>query len=253
MIAAPLTLPRRETKPRASGLTMVIDSGLATDYFLDVMRSHGELVDLVKFGWATALVTKDIEQKMTVARECGVEYFLGGTLFEKFISQDRFEDFRRLCRRLSCRYVEVSNGTIDLSNTEKAAYVRKLADEFTVLSEVGYKDPNRSELLAAPRWVEFIEEDIDAGATLVVTESRESGHSGTCLADGRLRVGLIEELISRIDPKRLLFEAPTTPLQAHFVSRVGPDVNLGNIPPHDVVSLETIRLGLRADTLLLVN
>jgi phosphosulfolactate synthase len=144
----------------------------------------------------------------------------------------------------------VSNGAISLTNTEKASYIRKLADDFTVISEVGFKDPGRSANLPASAWIDCIGEDLAAGASLTTLEARESGRSGICRADGTLRSGLIEEVLAAgIGQEQLLFETPTTALQAHFITRLGPDVNLGNIPSTGVLSLETLRLGLRADTL----
>jgi phosphosulfolactate synthase len=155
-----------------------------------------------------------------------------------------------MCETYSCQFLEVSNGTIDLSNHEKAGYIRKLSDEFQVISEVGFKDAERSENLPPSRWIECIREDLDAGACLVTLESRESGRSGICRPNGELRFGLIEELLScGIDDEVLLFEAPSTELQNFFVKRIGPNVNLGNVAATAVLGLETIRLGLRADTL----
>jgi len=180
----------------------------------------------------------------------GIGFYFGGTLFEKFLLQGRFEDFRKFCRTWSCRHVEVSNGTIALSNSEKASYVRKLADEFSVISEVGFKDPVRSEQLPPSKWIEYINEDLEAGASLVTLEARESGKSGICRPDGALRFGLIEDVLAcGLNQEHLLFEAPTTALQAHFVTRIGSNVNLGNVPASGVIGVETLRLGLRADTL----
>jgi phosphosulfolactate synthase len=251
MHATALQLPQRATKPRRAGLTMVVDGGLPLGTLRDLVASAGEYVDFVKFGWGTAVVSGELEDKMALLRGAGIEYYFGGTLFEKHVLQGRFEEFRQLCHRHSCRYVEVSNGTIDLSNAEKAGYVRKLAGELSVISEVGFKDATRSERLSPKGWIEYIREDLDAGADLVTLESRESGQSGICRPDGRLRVGLIEELLGEDLPvERLLYEAPTVALQSYFVKRVGSDVNLGNVPPAGVIALETLRLGLRADTLL---
>jgi phosphosulfolactate synthase len=245
-----LHLPSRTEKPRRTGLTMVIDGGLPAGQFTDVVWSGADYIDLVKFGWGTAVVTPNLDAKIDILQSHDIGFYFGGTLFEKFVLQGRFDDFRKFCHRWDCRHVEVSNGTIALSNTEKASYVRKLADEFTVISEVGFKDPTRSGQLPPSQWVEYIEEDLEAGASMVTLEARESGKSGICRADGELRFGLIEDVLaSGLSEENLLFEAPTTALQAHFVSRIGPEVNLGNVPASGVIALETLRLGLRADTL----
>ena len=191
-----LQLPPRTSKPRTKGLTMMVDGGLPTRQFQDIVESGAEFLDFVKFGWGTAIVTTDLQRKIDVLADAGVDYYFGGTLFEKFVLQDRFDDFRDLCERSGCQYVEVSNGTIDLSHIEKAGYVRKLAAEFNVVSEVGFKDSERSERLAPNRWIECIHEDLEAGAFLVTLESRESGKSGICRPNGELRFGLIEEILA---------------------------------------------------------
>ena len=245
-----LELPTRAVKPRVKGLTMMVDGGLPTHGFEDIVESGADYLDFVKFGWGTAIVTNDLRRKIDILDAAGVDYYFGGTLFEKYLLQGRLEDFRKFCHSWSCRYVEVSNGTITLSNAEKATYVRKLADEFTVISEVGFKDPDRSEQLPPSKWVEYIKEDLAAGASLVTLEARESGKSGICRPDGALRFGLIEDILSSgISQESLVIEAPTTALQAHFVTRMGSNVNLGNVPAQGVIGLETLRLGLRADTL----
>jgi len=245
-----LQLPQRASKPRADGLTMMVDGGLPTRQFQDVVESGAEFLDFVKFGWGTAIVTTDLQRKIDVLKDVGVDFYFGGTLFEKFLLQNRYDDFRDLCLSYGCQYVEVSNGTIDLPHIEKAGYVRKLSGDFNVVSEVGFKDSERSELLAPDRWIECIHEDLEAGAFLVTLEARESGSSGICRPNGELRFGLIEEILdSDVNPSQLLFEAPSTQLQCYFVRRIGSDANLGNIPSTALLGLETIRLGLRADTL----
>lgn len=244
-----LSLPVRPAKPRTTGITMVVDGGLPLGSLRDLVASAGEYVDFVKFGWGTAVVSGELGDKIELLRSTSIDFYFGGTLFEKHVLQGRFDEFRALCHEWSCRYVEVSNGSIDLPNLEKSGYVRKLAGEFTVISEVGFKDAGRSDRLSPSRWIEYAEDDLAAGAQLVTLEARESATSGICHADGQLRVGLVEELVSRLPVERLLFETPTTQLQAHMVRRVGPNVNLGNVAPDGVLALETLRLGLRADTL----
>ena len=230
---------------------MIIDSGMPLGLFTDVIESHGAYVDFVKFGWGTSAVTSGFSRKLAVLHDAGIDYYLGGTLFEKYVLQDRFDEYRSLCSGYGCRYVEVSNGTIDLANNDKADYVKRLSDDFHVISEVGFKDSSRSDTMAPHTWIRDIQSDIDAGAVLVTLETREAGRGGICRSNGELRYGLIEEILdSAVDNEKLLFEAPSTELQAYFVRRVGPDANLGNIAVTDIIPLETIRLGLRSETLL---
>jgi len=246
-----LDLPNRTEKPRQVGLTMVIDRGTPFHYFADVVESGSDYIDFVKFGWGTSVVSKFLHEKISVVRNAGVDFYFGGTLFEKYVLQDRFNEFREMCEHYDCHIVEVSNGTIDLYDKKKSEYVAELAKDFKVISEVGSKNQLKSENMAPNKWIKYISDDLDAGATLVTLETREGGRSGMCRPNGELRIGLVEEIVtSGLDVDRLLFEAPSTELQSYFVKRVGPNVNLGNILAADVVGLETIRLGLRSETLM---
>ncbi len=230
---------------------MVIDSGMPSRLLEDAIDSASAYIDVVKFGWGTALVTNDLERKIDCLRSHGIQYCFGGTLFEKFVMQDRFESFLAFCHRFNCDLVEVSNGTIPMSNTAKAAFVGRCARDFTVVSEVGFKDARRSDALDSRAWIKAINEDLEAGASLVITEARDNGRSGLCAGDGELRADLVTDILSSgIDPDRLLFEAPTKALQVEFITRVGANVNLGNIAPSDVLAVETLRLGLRSDTFM---
>jgi phosphosulfolactate synthase len=250
MIETALTLPVRAAKPRTAGLTMVIDGGVPLGLFTDQIELGAEYIDYVKFGWGTSLVTNCLRQKIDVLNRHGIGFYFGGTLFEKFALQGQFEDFRRFCQSYGATHVEASNGTIDMSNSEKAGYIRKLAGDFEVVSEVGFKDSGKSEMQPPSEWIAAIAEDIDAGASLVTLEARESGSSGICRPDGELRYGLLEDILhGGVSVDKLLIEAPNTELQAHLITRIGPDVNLGNIPAAGVIGLETLRLGLRSDTL----
>jgi len=244
------SLPERTEKPRRTGLTIVIDRGLPTGYFQDMIRSYGELIDLIKLGWGTALSTPDLREKVRFAHSHKVPVFFGGTFFEKALLQGELENYKQLCREVSIRYVEISNGSIALSNREKAEYISRLAAEFIVLREVGYKDQQRSQELAPKSWVEFIRQDFEAGATEVIMEARESGKSGICRDNGELRYGLISEVLnSGVSADDLVFEAPNKDLQVYFIRKLGPNANFANIAADDVISLETLRLGLRSDTL----
>lgn len=241
-----LKLPQRTTKPRQSGITHVLDSGLSVAGVDGMLEVAGESVDLVKLGWGTAVVTGNLEAKLARYKEAGIPVMFGGTLTELAIAQDRLDALVARVHELGLEHIEISDGTINIDHDRKLELISTLAKEFTVLSEVGSKDDTR--IMAPYRWVEQIESELEAGAWKVIAEARESGRTGIFRHDGEVRMGLIDEILHAIDAERVLFEAPLKDQQVWFVRRVGPDVNLGNISPEETLSLETIRVGLRADT-----
>jgi phosphosulfolactate synthase len=241
-----LDLPPRSAKPREQGLTHVLDRGLSVAEVEGMIEVAGDFVDFVKLGWGSALATGNLEAKLDRYRAHDIPVVLGGTLTEIALAQGRLEGLVDYVRALGLRHVEVSDGTIELDHTDKLELIERLAQEFTVFSEVGSKDD--AKIMAPYRWVEQIETELQAGAWKVIAEARESGTAGIFRADGEVRMGLIDEIAHEVDPARLLFEAPRKEQQVWFIERFGAEVNLGNIPPADVLSLETLRLGLRSDT-----
>jgi phosphosulfolactate synthase len=230
---------------RNGGLTHVIDKGLGPRAWEDVLETSGDYIDIVKLGWGTSYVTPNLTRKLEVLREKRV--VIGGTFFEAVWTQGKVDDYKRWLGELGLTHVEVSDGVIDLPREEKLAFIEDLAREFTVLSEVGSKD---ADVVYAPyQWVEWIKEELDAGAWKVITEARESGTAGIFHKSGDMRTGLIDEIVHDVALDNLMFEAPTKGAQAWFIRKFGPGVHLGNIPPEEVIPLETLRRGLRADTL----
>jgi phosphosulfolactate synthase len=224
----------------------VIDRGLSLAEVDGLLEVAGACVDVVKLGWGTALVSANLEPKLERYAAHGIPVMLGGTLTELAIRQGRMEGLIDWLRELGLRHVEISDGTIALDSDYKRGLIERLSKEFVVLAEVGNKD---ADFIMAPYvWVEQIERDLDAGAWKVITEARESGTAGIYRADGEPRTGLIDEIAHAVDPERLIFEAPLRPQQVWLLKRFGTECNLGNIAPDDVLSLETLRLGLRSDT-----
>jgi phosphosulfolactate synthase len=246
-VAGFLDLPERSVKPRQRGLTHVLDKGLSTAEVDGLMEVAGDAVDIVKLGWGTALVTGNLAAKLARYRAHGVPVVLGGTLTEIALRDGRLDGLIAWCKELGIEHVEVSDGTIELENERKREVIAQLAREFTVFSEVGSKDDER--IMAPYRWVEEIQAELGAGAWKVIAEARESGTAGIFRPDGEVRMGLIDEIAHAIDPEHLIFEAPQRAQQVWFIRRFGSEVNLGNIAPEDVLSLETLRLGLRSDTM----
>jgi phosphosulfolactate synthase len=242
-----LSLPHRSAKPREDGLTHVLDKGLGLRQVEDLLATASDYIDIVKFGWGTGYLTQNLEAKIEAYRAAGIPTCFGGTLLELAILQGRFDEFRREIRRLGMTHVELSTGIIELAPEERQRHIRALARDFVVLSEVGSKDAQH--IIPPYRWVQQVEGDLEAGSWRVICEARESGTVGIYHSNGEVKAGLIEEIVDRVDPSRLLFEAPQKPQQAWLVQKFGSNVNLGNIPTTDVIALETIRLGLRADTM----
>lgn len=241
-----LDLPPRPRKPRERGITHVIDRGLSIAALDGLIETIGESVDIVKLGWGTALVTANLREKIARYEEHGIPVVLGGTLTELAIRQKRVREMGRWLHELGLRHVEISDGTIDLEPGVKRELISSLAKEFTVLSEVGSKD---AETIMAPYvWVEQMEAELEAGAWKVIAEGRESGTAGIARPDGEIRMGLVDEITHAIDPERIIFDAPQHSQQVWFLQHIGGDANLGNIAADDVLSLETLRLGLRSDT-----
>jgi len=241
-----LELPARTPKPRERGLTHVLDRGLSLVEVDGLIEVAGGSVDIVKLGWGTAVVSGNLIAKLARYAEHGIPVMLGGTLTEVALRQGRVEGLIAWLRELGLRHVEISDGTISLTPTAKRELITRLAGEFVVLSEVGSKDIDM--IMAPYRWVEEIEAELEAGAWKVIAEAREAGNAGIYRADGEVRMGLIDEIAHAVDPDRLIFEAPRKQQQVFFLHRFGSNCNLGNIAPGDVLSLETLRLGLRSDT-----
>ena len=245
----------RVSKPRDKGLTIIIDNGLPFKLYEDYIFSYSEYIDYIKFGWGSSLLTKFINKKISLAKEFNIKCFLGGSFFEKAVINDKFSSFIKYVKNDLClESIEISNGTIDINNKKKCIYIKQLSGEFNVFSEVGYKDEEKSLNLYPKQWIEFIEEDLKAGSKYVIAESRETGNSGICRSDGQLRYGLVKEICdSKINQSNLVWEAPNKDIQVNLINNVGVNVNLANISFADIIPLESLREGLRSDTLLRVN
>jgi phosphosulfolactate synthase len=227
------------------GLTHVLDKGLGPRAWEDVLETSGLYIDVVKLGWGTAFVTANLRKKLDVLREKRV--VVGGTFFEAVWATGQLERYKQWLADLGLDHVEISDGAVEIPREQKLELIVDLARDFTVLSEVGSKDSSVE--FSSDEWTQWLREELDAGAWKVITEAREGASSGIFTSDGAMRTELVEEIGSAVDLDDVIFEAPTKAAQAWFVKRFGPTVNLGNIPPEEAIPLETLRRGLRADTL----
>ncbi len=242
-----LGLAARPAKPRETGVTHVMDKGLTRAAIEGLFETAGGYVDIVKLGWGTSYVTQNLRAKLDLYRSLGVPVVCGGTLLEVAEARGRMDHYRRWLDQHGFGCVEVSDGTIEMPRERKLELIELFSRDFRVLSEVGSKDGEQ--IFAPYQWVQWIREELAAGSWKVITEARESGTAGIFRGTGEVRSGLIDEIAHELDVARLLFEAPQKSQQAWFITHFGPGVNLGNIPPEEVIPLETLRLGLRSDTM----
>jgi len=239
-------IPERNPKPRAHGITMVMDKGLSIDEAKNFMSGAHPHVDIVKLGFGTSYVTPDLRKKLEVYRSYDIPVYFGGTLFEAFLIRNQFEDYINVCKEFGIYYIEVSDGSITIPHTEKCGYIEKLTKYGTVLSEVGSKDA--AHIIPPYKWIELMKAELLAGATYVIAEAREAGNVGIYRGSGEVREGLVQEILTQIPEEKIIWEAPQKAQQLYFIELIGCNVNLGNIAPSEMIALEAMRIGLRGDT-----
>ena len=239
-------IPKRSDKPRNKGITMMMDKGLGlreTEHFIE---ASAHLTDLVKFGFGTAFVTSQLEEKLKIYRAAGIRPYFGGTLFEAFYARGMFKEFVKMLDKYDLDLAEISDGSIIIPPDEKCKLIHELSQTRTVLSEVGSKD---SRILISPaKWVRLMKAELEAGSWKVIAEGREAGNVGVFRPNGTAHSMLINRIIASVKPEDILWEAPQKNQQVWFIKLFGAEVNLGNIAPNDVIPLECLRLGLRGDT-----
>lgn len=242
-----LSLAARSEKPRRTGVTHVLDGGMTPAAVDDVLTHAGEFVDVWKLGWGTAYVDAALDDKIASCRRHGVLACTGGTLLEAAWLQGVADAFFDWAKAADFDTIEVSNGVSEMPAKQKRLLIEQAGERFTVLSEVGSKDPDAP---ADPEsWADEAADDVHAGASWVIAEGRESGAAGLYRPDHSVRAELAHALVDRVGLERVIFEAPRKNQQAWLLQRFGPQANLGNIPADSVLGLEALRLGLRADTL----
>lgn len=239
-------VPKRTIRPRAHGLTMVMDKGLSLREAEDMLSISSDYIDLVKLGFGTAYVTPQLDKKISIYRSAGIAVYFGGTLLEAFLIRNQLEDYIKLVEKYKMEHLEISDGSIIMPHEKKCQLIRRLSKIATVITEVGSKEEG---ILIHPNvWISMMQKEIAAGAWKVIAEARESGTVGIFRPSGKAHVVLINKIVAKVPQEKIIWETPTKSQQAYFIKLLGANVNLGNIAPSDVLPLETLRLGLRSDT-----
>ena len=239
-------LPQRPEKTRESGITMVMDKGLSLAEAENLISSSGHLIDFVKLGFGTSLITGNLAQKIECYKNANIKVYLGGTLFEAFVIRNAFDQYVKLLDTLKINTLEISDGSMSMTMDDKCNYIHQLSKNFLVISEVGSKDASIH--IDTADWVKLMKAELNAGSWKVIAEARESGNVGIYDSSGKANTSMISEISAHIEPNHIIWEAPIKTQQVWFIKQFGSNVNLGNIASNEVIALETLRLGLRGDT-----
>lgn len=245
-------LKEREEKPRQKGITMVLDKGLGLETAESLMNISGDYVDYLKFGWGTSIVHEQdiIKDKVAMYKSHNITPYTGGTLFELAYMNDKLEEFFQEAHDLGFEAIEVSDGSTTISHDKKLECIESAKkDGFEVLSEVGKKDPGLDKELSLDERIEYMQNELEAGSSLIIVEAREGGKNiGIYDKAGNAKEDEIDYILDNFDGNKILWEAPNKDQQIFFILKLGNDVNLGNVSTDDITSLETLRRGLRGDT-----
>lgn len=244
----------RNEKPRTRGLSMLIDTGLGMRETLDLVELAGPYIDFLKLGFGTSVLYSKslLQSKIDLLREHDIHVYPGGTLLETAITQNRWREFLRMAKTLGFSAVEVSDGTIVVDAKIRREIIQEAKDlGFVVLSEVGKKESGLH--LPVEEQIEMILTDLESGVFRVIIEGRESGKAvGIYEENGSIRQDDMEQLAEKLPSiDTVIWEAPLKSQQEQLITRFGSNVNLGNLPPRDIISVESLRRGLRSDTLRL--
>lgn len=244
-------MTKKNSKTRKNGLTMMIDKGLSFRESEDFIFSCSEYTDIVKFAFGTSLLTNNLKEKVNLFHKNNILVHAGGTLFEYFAIRNQINYYKKFLDKNNINMVEISDGCIDIDHDQKCKIIKDFKKDFKVISEVGNKF--KSEDNKIEKWPLWIQKELDAGSWKVITESRESGKTGIYNSNGNIEKNIVAKIASKINIEHIIWEAPKQNQQAWLINEFGSSVNLGNISSKDVLSLECLRRGLRADTFLNFN
>ena len=228
----------------------VLEVGMPYPVFESYLNSYSQYIDFIKFGWGSALIDPEFALKKKLCDQLNIRPLLGGTFFEYMIHHYNFDDFARHILSFDLDCVELSRGTIDIEDHLYSSFIRTLSSDYFVMSEVGRKSSDPAKKLTPAHWLSHCELSAEAGASLIILESRESGRSGYVSTGGDVDAVVMDTITSVIPVDSLLFEAPIKSVQTFLLKRFGSFVNLGNLSLSDLVAVQSLRCGLRSDTLL---
>ncbi len=233
--------------------TMVIDKGLGYKHAEDMLKVNGKYFDFIKYGWGTSILCDDdiVKQKNEIYDSYDIKSYTGGTLFELANNQGKIDEYFDEIDRLGFTAIEISDGSTVIPEDERKEFIKKAKElGYYTLSEIGKKNPEKDHEYSIDKRIELIQKDIDSGSDMVIIEGRESGKNiGIYDEKGNVKSDDLNKISENVDQNRIMWEAPNKNQQIELILSIGNDVNIGNVSPDEIISLETLRRGLRGDTL----
>ncbi|WP_455645161.1 phosphosulfolactate synthase [Methanosphaera sp.] len=233
--------------------TMVLDKGMGYTTVEDMLKITGDYFNLLKYGWGTSILYDEeiIKDKNELYHSYNIKTYVGGTLFELANKQDKIDEYFNEVDRLNFNAVEISDGSTTISSERRLELITKAKElGFYTLSEIGKKNPDKDKEYTLEQRINLINKDIEAGSDMVIIEGRESGKNiGIYDSNGNAKIDEIDEISTKTPQNKVLWEAPQKNQQIDLILKLGNNVNLGNINSNEIISLETLRRGLRGDTL----
>lgn len=233
--------------------TMVIDKGLGVTHVADMLKVNGDYFNFIKYGWGTSILCNDqiVKEKNEIYASYDIKSYTGGTLFELANKQNKIEEYFDEIDRLGFTAIEISDGSTAIPEEDRDELIKEAKNlGYYTLSEIGKKNPEKDHEYSIDKRIELIEKDINSGSDMVIIEGRESGKNiGIYDEKGNVKSDDLNKISANIDQSKIMWEAPNKNQQIELILSIGNDVNIGNVSPEEIISLETLRRGLRGDTL----
>jgi phosphosulfolactate synthase len=233
--------------------TMVIDKGLGIAHLEDMLKINAKYFNFIKYGWGTSILcdAEIVRAKNEIYESYNIKSYTGGTLLELANKQEKLDEYFDELDKLGFTAIEVSDGSTVIPEDKRAELIKKSKElGFYTLSEVGKKNPELDHQYSIEQKIDLINKDISSGSDMVIIEGRESGKNiGIYDEKGNIKMDDFNKIASSIDENKIMWEAPNKNQQIDLILSLGNDVNIGNVNVDDIISLETLRRGLRGDTL----
>lgn len=230
-------------KPREEGLTYMID--MLPNIDSEGIETLSPIVDMVKIYGAYPLLIPDniLEKKIAIYHRHGVQVSLGSTMTEYAIIENVFERFIFEAARMGIDVIEISENNRELSLDEKEKIGRTIeSKDMRFLWKIGRKDPRHQ--LTVEQILTRTEQSIKLGSNKVILEANEGLGVGIYDERGDVKWRLMGALTSKFPPKAFIFEAPLESQQSALIAEFGQRVNLAEVRPTLLMSVETQRRGL---------